>query len=194
TMLERYLAAELNLDLPHPIDRDGRTKDELRGEAFGRFLERINTRALPQLGGVNATVVVTMTLDTLLGGIKPGMLDTGQPISAREARRLACAAGVIPAVLDGDGAVLDLGPHVRFHTKKQRLAMNVQQQGRCAVEGCDRPAWLCDAAHLTAHHKGGHTSVKDGALTCPCHHAMADSPNYTIQRLGPGRIRLVRRQ
>ena len=194
TMLERALAALLNPHRPDPIDRDGRSKDELNGEAFCQLLERLDPTRLPKLGGMNATVVVTMTLDTLLGGIAPAMLDTGQPISAREARRLACAAGVIPAVLDGDGAVLDLGPHVRFHTEKQRLAMLVQQQGKCAVEGCDRPAWACDAAHLIGHHDGGNTSVEDGCFTCPGHHAMVDSPHYTYQRLGPGRIRLIRRQ
>ena len=135
-----------------------------------------------------------MTLDTLLGGLKAASLDTGQLISAREARRLACAAGIIPAVLDGDGAVLDLGPHIRFHTEKQRIAMSVQQKGVCAVEDCDRPAWLCDGAHLTAWQDGGHTSVENGALLCPRHHTLADNGRYHIHRTGPGRIKLIRRQ
>ena len=135
-----------------------------------------------------------MPLDTLLGGIKAARLDTGQLISPGLARQLACLATLVPAVMGGDGAVLDLGPYVRFHDDKQRLAMTVQQGGTCAVEGCDRPAWLCDGAHLIAHKHGGHTSVEDGALLCPRHHTLADNGRYTIQRIRPGRIRLVRRQ
>ena len=36
-------------------------------------------------------------------------LDTGGRISATEARRLACSAGIVPMVLGGRGQVLDVG-------------------------------------------------------------------------------------
>ena len=193
-MAERYLGALMNPHRPDAIDLESMSRAEARGQAFGQLLERIPADHISRTGGVNATVVVTMTLESLLGGLKAASLDTGGLISARQARRLACAAGVIPAVLDGDGAVLDLGPQVRFHTPKQRLAMNVQQGGTCAVEDCDRPAWICDGAHLVAWQDGGHTSVENGALVCPRHHTLADSTRYKIERIRPGRIRLVRRQ
>jgi hypothetical protein len=193
-ILDRCLGALLNPNRPDPIPREHGTRAEARGQAFTQLLERIPAHTLPRTGGMNATVRVTMTLDTLLGGLRAAHLDTGHPISPTLARRLACQAGVIPAVLDGQGAVLDLGPHVRFHTEKQRLAMALQQHGTCAVEDCDRPAWLCAGAHLKAHADGGHTSVQDGALLCPRHHALADSPRYRIHRIRPGRIRLIRRQ
>ena len=48
-------------------------------------------------------------LETLLGGIKAAKLDTGEHISAGLARRIACEAGIIPAVLGGKSEVLDLG-------------------------------------------------------------------------------------
>ncbi len=65
---------------------------------------------LPQAGGVDATVVVTMTLENLLGDSQtPALLDTGDPITADQARKLACEAGIIPIVLGGKSEILDLG-------------------------------------------------------------------------------------
>jgi hypothetical protein len=57
-----------------------------------------------------------MSLDSLLGGLAAATIDTGRLLSAAQARRLAADAGIIPAVLGRDGAVLDLGPQVRFFT------------------------------------------------------------------------------
>ena len=58
-----------------------------------------------------------MDLDTLMGGLKAAHLDTGETISPGAARRLACQAGIIPAVLDGKSQVLDLGRGKRYYTK-----------------------------------------------------------------------------
>src|SRR4051812_33969996 len=83
---------------------------ERRGRAFCELLERYPAHQLPQTGGVSATIVVTMTLDSLLGKLEQAaLLDTGERISAATARRLACEAGIIPAVLGGTSEVLDLG-------------------------------------------------------------------------------------
>lgn len=177
-------------------DEGGRKRptSERLGEAFEQLIARYPLRRAPKLRGRNATVVVTMTLETLMGGLAAAKVDTGRLLSPGAARSLAADAGVIPAVLDGDGAVLDLGPDVRFFTGRQRVAMAVQQGGLCAVEGCDRPAWWCDGAHLIPNFTGGPTSVEDGALICPRHHQLADSAKYEIERIRPGRIRIIRRQ
>src|SRR3954452_6507385 len=83
---------------------------ERRGRAFCELIERYPARQLPQTGGVSATVVVTMTLDSLLGKLEQAaLLDTGEKISAAMARRRPARGGVIPAVLGGTSEVLDLG-------------------------------------------------------------------------------------
>ena len=52
------------------------------GHAFCEYVTRYPIDRLPQAGGVDATVVVTMTLENLLGDSQtPAMLDTGDPIS-----------------------------------------------------------------------------------------------------------------
>ena len=58
---------------------------------------------------VSATVVVTMTVDTLMGGLKAAQLDTGHPDLTRPWPAAGLRAGIIPAVLGGASQVLDLG-------------------------------------------------------------------------------------
>ena len=146
----------------------------------------------PHAGGTSATVVVTMTLETLMGGLKAAQLDTGHRISPGLARRLACRAGIIPAVLGGQSQVLDLGRKTRFHTAPQRIALAIEQGG-CTAEGCDWPPGMCHAHHDTPWHQGGDTSVKNGRLLCPRHHARAHDPTYEMTKLPGGKVRFHRR-
>ena len=82
-----------------------------------------------------------MTLDQLLADLDAAgvcTLDTGGQISAAEARRLACSAGIIPMVLGGKSQVLEMGRKRRFHTEPMRIAMGVRDGG-CTTEHCDVP-------------------------------------------------------
>ena len=100
-----------------------------RGLAFCDLIERIPAQRLPAKGGCSATVVVTITLEQLLSGLGAAGIDTGGHLSAAAARRLACTAGIIPAVLGGASQVLDLGRRRRFHTPAQRIALHLEQHG-----------------------------------------------------------------
>ena len=124
----------------------GRPSAHRLGEAFAEYIETYPTDRLPKAGGVSATVVVTMTVETLMGGLKAAQLDTGHRISPGLARRLACRAGIIPAVLGAKSQVLDLGRKRRFHTEPQRIALAIEQGG-CTAEGCDWPPGMCHAHH-----------------------------------------------
>ena len=115
---------------------------------------------------MNATIVVTMDLSTLMGGLKAASLDTGETITGDQARRWACEAGIIPAVLGGKSQVLDLGRTRRFHTKCQRIAMALEQGG-CTAEGCDWPPGLCHAHHEIPWSLGGGTSVEGRPAALP---------------------------
>jgi hypothetical protein len=52
---------------------------------------------LPSVNGSPFTLVVTIGYDALMAGLGVASTDTGHRISAGEARRLACKAGIIPA-------------------------------------------------------------------------------------------------
>ena len=145
------------------------------GRAFVELVERLDPRALPRSGGVNAAVVVTMTTATLGGALASATLDTGSRVSAGTARRLACTAGVLPAVLGGPSEVLDLGRSRRFFSRPQRVAM-ILRDGCCTAVGCDAPPGMCDSHHEDLWSHDGTTDLGRGRLLCGHHHRRAHDP------------------
>ncbi len=170
---------------------DRKPGPERMGRAFTELIHRYPVKDLPKAGGVNATVVVTMTLDALLGGLTAARLDTGESISASLARKLACEAGIIPAVLGDRSQVLDLGRKRRFYSEAQRIAKTIEAGG-CQVEGCDWPPGLCHLHHPVRWADGGGTN-RDGMMICPRHHARAHDPTFTMTKLPGGKVAFTRR-
>jgi hypothetical protein len=161
------------------------------GQAFAEMISRYPLNKLPKTGGLNTTIVVTMTLEALLGRLEAAQLDTGEKISASLARRLACESDIIPAVLGGKSQVLDLGRARRFFTQPQRLANGVQTNWRCEIEGCDKPAG--HAHHATRWVDGGSTNLDDLIGLCPGHHRTAHDQRYDRKRLPTGKYTFNRR-
>ncbi len=168
-----------------------RPTPERLGQAFAELIERYPAKKLPKAGGLNATVVVLMPLETLMGGLKAAKLDTGEHISPGLARRLACEAGIIPTVLDGQSRVLDLGRTRRFHNHAQRIVAIIEQGG-CNIEGCDYPPGLAHMHHPIPWSQGGPTN-RDGLLICPPHHTRAHNPAFTMTKLPTGKFTFHRR-
>jgi hypothetical protein len=170
--------ALMSLAAPKHVRSTGETYDHERptaerlGQAFAAYVSRYPADKLPHSGGINATVVVIMTLDTLLGGLEAATVDGGARLSAGAVRRLACEAGLVPVVLDGASRVLDVGRQQRFHTEAQRLALAITQK-HCRHPACDVPAWLCHVHHRTPWTRGGTTDLKNARLLCPRHHSLA---------------------
>ena len=172
---------------------DGRFSRHQLGLAFMDYIEARPGRTVPTAGGVAATIVVTMDLEALLGGLKSASLDTGGRISAGEARRLACRAGIIPIVLGGQSVVLDVGRKRRFHSEAQRIAMGVRDGG-CTAAGCDAPPAFCHAHHdQTPWSRGGGTSVERGRLLCPRHHTLIHDTAFQHTLDKHGKVRFTRR-
>lgn len=175
----------------HPTMGDG---PRGQGKAFMDLIERYPTDHLPEHGGLAATIVVTMTADQLTDDLTAAGVcetSTGTRISAGEARRLACGAGIIPAVLGEKSAVLDVGRAARFHNKTQRVAIALRDK-TCTAEGCDYPPGLCHHHHDDPWATGGNTSVTNGRLLCPQHHRMIHSPHYAASPSKHGRLTIRR--
>jgi hypothetical protein len=170
-----------------------RTYPELLGTAFCQLLERYPTDKLPAAGGVNATIVVTITLEHLTRGLGAATLCDGTRISAAQARRLACEAGIIPMVLGGDSIPLDVGRERRLHDRYQRLAMAHRDEG-CAAENCDRPPSWAEAHHDWPWSEGGPTDTAHAKLYCGHHHHLVHDDRYDKTRLPNGKTRFTRRQ
>ncbi len=150
------------------------------GRAFSDLVEHLPVDRLPQHGGVSAQLVITVDHQVLQTGLGAATLSSGTRISAGQARRLACNAGLLPAVMDGRSTVLDLGRSSRLFSIKQRIALGITQQG-CVWAGCDRPAAWCEAHHARCPWAdGGNTDLADGVLLCSRHHTLAHG-SWTVR-------------
>ena len=180
---EGRLDPETGTKLPHAT---------LLGHGLMELLEH-HLSELPSQNGSPFTLVVTLGLDALRAGLGVAALDTGHRISAGEARRLACRAGIIPMVLDGDSMPLDVGREKRLFDRYQKHAINQRYHG-CAAHTCDRPPAWVEYHHEHPWSHGGTTDAGNGISLCPAHHRMADHPDsYDMRRLPDGRVRFSRR-
>lgn len=171
---------------PRKLDGEAARADQLLGRAFCDLLEHVDPVTLPAHGGDATSVIVTIPLADLradLGAAAIGGLDSDQRISAGEARRLACTAGIIPAVLGSKSHVLDLGRTRRLHSQAQRKALR-SQYSTCQIDGCDIPSTWCDVHHETPWSHGGRTDLKNALLVCGHHHRRLHDARYQATRNG----------
>lgn len=176
------------------------------GEAFGQLVECLDPRRLPLHGGDATTVVVTVTLASLVSGLGAGDVlgggtvpsdahhdpCAGEHLSAGEVRRLACNAGIVPAVLGGASEVLDLGRARRLFTAAQRRALLLRDR-TCRAVGCDIPGTWAEAHHWLPWSSEGPTDLANGVLLCSHHHHRAHDPGHRTERLADGDVRFARR-
>jgi hypothetical protein len=165
---------------------------ERLGEALMEYVERYPAEGLPHSAGIPTTLTVTMTLEALVTGLGGATLDTGTRISAGEARRLACGAGLVPAVLGTGSEVLDLGRLSRFFTTAQRRALNVRDRG-CTALDCGLPPSVCHAHHDDPWASDGRTDLDRGRLLCPRHHRLAHDARYQVSHHPGRKVSFVRR-
>ena len=109
----------------------------------------------------------------------------GEKITASEVRRMACQAGIIPAVLGGKSEALDLGRSKRLFTAAQRKALMLKYR-TCAVDGCHVRAEQCEAHHVNPWAAGGDPDLENGMLICPFHHPYVDDGRYEVTALPGG--------
>lgn len=171
------------------------------GEAFCQLLEATDPRRLPLHGGDATTVVVTVSLAALRSELATaGLLGVGHVpgdenpsrLTASEARRLACTAQIVPAVLGGRSEILDLGRSQRLFSAAQRKALLLRDR-ECRAQGCTVPGTWCEAHHWHPWSSGGRTDLADGVLLCHHHHRRAHDPGFAADRLPNGDVRFRRR-
>jgi len=151
-----------------------------RGEAFCAMLENLPASGLPRQGGAATTVTVTIDLATLLKDFRDvgvATTSTGDRITAGQARRMACTAGIIPFVMSGKSVIHDQGRSKRLFSDALRVALNLLFP-ECTTVGCSIPAAWCEAHHKVPWSRGGKTRLEDGTLLCPFHHHRAHDPGW----------------
>ena len=196
-------ASDVNASGPAGRNADWASLDwaQRRGRALTDLIEHLDTDKLT--GKVASTVMVTMTLEQALAAAQTAQLqaekqaatgtliemtpssgaattDTGTPISASAARRIACNAGILPAILGGPSQVLDLGREERFFNDTQRTALATIYDS-CAADDCDRPYAWSELHHQDPWSRGGLTDLNRALPLCGYHHRLIHDPAYTRQ-------------
>ncbi|MBQ1037045.1 HNH endonuclease signature motif containing protein [Micromonospora sp. C81] len=165
-------------------EHDDRSPGQRRADALGEVCRlALRTGQLPDNGGDRPQLVVTVSLDELVNGVRAGTLETGTPLTPGAIRRLACDAGVLPAVLGGDSQVLDVGRQRRLFNGPLRRAL-VLRDGGCAFPGCDRPSRWCDGHHVRHWADGGATALGNAVLLCGHHHRLIHRGDWLV-RIAP---------
>ena len=135
---------------------DHRSRAERHGDALADLLRlTANAAATPIDGGQRPHLTLTMSLNDLRDQIGnahiAGATDLGT-LNARQARRIACDATVVPLVLDSASQPLDVGRAKRTAPPGIRRAL-VWRDGGCAFPACDRSAPWSNTSFVTSEYE-----------------------------------------
>lgn len=132
-------------------------------------------------GGERPHITVTIPYATLTGDERRlGEID-GSAVDPEAIRRLACDAGIVRIVVDGESQPLDVGRRVRTVAPAIRRALELRDGG-CSWAGCIVPASWCDAHHVIHWAFGGVTSLINLILLCRRHHVAVHSGKHPPDR------------
>jgi hypothetical protein len=156
-------------------DPDDRTPGQRRCDALGEVARAwLDQTRRPTVAGERPHITVTVALEALRDGVGACHTERAPAIPVEMARRLACDARVIPAVLGGSSEPLDIGRRTPVVPPSLRRAV-VLRAGGCTFPGCERPPPWCDCHHVTHWANGGPTSLANLVMLCRRHHRLAHS-------------------
>ena len=165
---------------------DDRTRAQRWHDALGEVAAFYLAHAedLSPVAGERPRLVVTMSYEMLCARLTElesewATLGAGLPVAPATARRLACDAEIVPAVLGAKSEVLDLGRASSVFNLAIRRAAWLRQGGRCAFPKCRRPP--VDCHHIVWWSLGGATSLDNAAWMCAYHHWLVHEGGWTMR-------------
>ncbi len=180
---EAFHAAEtaLRLALGTRTEDDERSLPQRRHDALAEIFTHYCDHQSARTGGHRRPHVnVTVGLDALTAGSGQGRFDDGTPITAADARRLACDANIHRVITRADGSILDYGRATRTVSAALFTVLCLRDRG-CRFPGCDRPAHVTDAHHIRHWIDHGATEPENLVLLCRWHHGVIHRPGWTIE-------------
>jgi len=135
-------------------------------EACGRLLK---SKDQPSVGGVPASVIVTIDVEDLLD--KAGLAETadGSQLTSDQLLRIADEAEIWPTITNRNGVPLALGRSQRLASKGQTMALIARDAG-CSFPGCTHSSSWCERHHIVDWIVGGLTDLNNLTLLCRYHH------------------------
>ncbi|MFM2071867.1 MAG: hypothetical protein RLZZ623_2130, partial [Actinomycetota bacterium] len=144
--------------------------------------------------GIDADITVLIDHQTLVDGVHTdGVCETGsgEGLAVATVRRLACDANIIPAVLSGEGEVLDLGRSQRLANRAQRRALRAMHH-TCSWQSCGVPFDQCQIHHLVPWEHGGPTDLAMLRPLCSRHHHHVHEGGWKAEPIPGHGLRITR--
>ncbi|MEV6560812.1 DUF222 domain-containing protein [Nocardia sp. NPDC051756] len=159
-------------ELAAAAGRDVRSAAQRTHDAVQALLEHcVVPEKLGSHRGLPVSTILTMSVADVEKASGVATTATGGTVPMAEALKLAEEAQPFLAVFDNDGLPLHFGRSKRLATAAQRLALIATLRG-CTRPGCDAPASMCAAHHVTDWNSGGPTDIDNETLACDRCHAM----------------------
>ncbi|WP_370325099.1 DUF222 domain-containing protein [Euzebya sp.] len=184
-MFKAAMQAARHPDDPKTPEAERRSYEQVEADAFVDLVgAAVKAGDLGTVKGVKPHVTVTAPVDTLLGGDEAGRGQFGSWLSPETVRRLGCDAGLVRAIVDAAGQVLDIGRETRRWTTAQYRAAEVTFGG-CAFPiadraACGRPIGWTDLHHIIWWRHGGRTDQANGVPLCKRHHTAVHHDGWTL--------------
>jgi hypothetical protein len=172
---------------------DSRSWSQRRADALAEITDEWLSRGeSPQVGGQRPHLSVIVDIESLRKdpGCAAAQLEWVGPITAEQARMLACDASISRIITDGPSRVLDVGRSTRTIPPSIRRAVTVRDGG-CVADGCHRPAAQCDVHHVTFWADGGETALHNLVVLCRRHHGFVHQRGWRVVVRDGGERRLV---
>jgi hypothetical protein len=171
--IENQTEALFHSGVPDTCPTGDNKQDHLRALATAELIlgNRGGARSIDE-GDNRYEITVTIDLQTLQRGLHDNsIIDTGTnaELPVESYRRLACMAAIIPAVLNSDGVVVDLGRTARLANRAQRRALHAMYT-TCAIPGCAVRSKHCEPHHINYWQHGGTTDLQNLLPLCSRHH------------------------
>jgi hypothetical protein len=171
---------------------DSRTPEQRLADALAEVsMLAMDSGVVPQRGGTRTSLVVTTSVETLLGlaGAPAADLD-GEPINWKTLERLSCDCSFTRLLLGPDSEPLDVGRAQRTLTGPRRRALDARDKG-CAWPGCTRGVRWCAGHHIVPWARGSGSSVAGSLLVCWHHHTKVHEGGYRLLRQDDGKVVVV---
>ena len=175
---------------PLPSERRRPPRRPNRADALldvvARYLAPDSPKRTPTVAERNQ-LVLAVTPSTLLDGAYQAALDDGTRVSAETLRRVACDAGLVPALSTEDGRPLDFGRRTRIIPPSLRRALEMRDGGCCQYPGCTNRYWL-EAHHAESWLDGGETCLENLLLLCRRHHRLLHEGGARVEVTPAGEL------
>ncbi len=167
-----------------------RQRDQLAADALHGLITG-DRRSKP---GAGPSLVILIDYDAIVQGVRTtpegqaliAETQGGRPLPVETVRRIACEAGILPIVLNGDSQPLDVGRERRLATRAQRMALRAQYPTCAMDDDCDVPFDQCDIHHVDHWKDGGRTDYNRMCPGCAKHHHLVHEGGWTLTRRSDG--------